>query len=135
VAGGRGLALTQVGITGLTPEGEPSLAELSAVTEFVRANNLSTIYSEALVSPNIAETVARETGFGLAELVALDEDRFQRSPVPGDAKGAQLRHSPTGRTTRPTGRTTTRASGAARFGEADGLEVLRVTGPAPLRAD
>jgi zinc transport system substrate-binding protein len=54
--------LNQVGITGLTPEAEPSPGELSAVTEFVRANKVTTIYYETLVSPDIAETVARETG-------------------------------------------------------------------------
>ena len=54
--------LTQVGITGLSPEAEPSPGELSAVTEFVRANAVTTIYFETLVSPDIAETVARETG-------------------------------------------------------------------------
>jgi zinc transport system substrate-binding protein len=54
--------LRQVGITGLTPDAEPSPRELSAVTEFVRANEVATIYFETLVSPDIAETVARETG-------------------------------------------------------------------------
>ena len=54
--------LRQVGITGLSPEAEPSPGELSAVTEFVRANEVATIYFETLVSPDIAETVARETG-------------------------------------------------------------------------
>lgn len=46
------------------------------------------------------------------ELVALDEDHFQCSPVPGDDEGAQRRHSPTGRATRPTGRTTPASSDA-----------------------
>jgi zinc transport system substrate-binding protein len=54
--------LTQVAITGLTPEAEPSPGDLSAVTEFVRAHEVTTIYYETLVSPDIAQTVARETG-------------------------------------------------------------------------
>jgi zinc transport system substrate-binding protein len=54
--------LTQVGITGLTPEGEPSPADLAAVTEFVADNDVTTIYFETLVSPDIADTVAAETG-------------------------------------------------------------------------
>ena len=61
--------LRQVGITGLSPEAEPSPGELSAVTEFVRANAVTTIYYETLVSPDIAETVARETG---AQIQVLD---------------------------------------------------------------
>jgi len=54
--------LTQVGITGLTPEAEPSAADLSAVTDFVRANKVAVIYYETLISPDIAQTVATETG-------------------------------------------------------------------------
>jgi zinc transport system substrate-binding protein len=54
--------LTQVGITGLTPEEEPRASELAAVTRFVRAHHVRTIYYETLVSPAIAKTVAAETG-------------------------------------------------------------------------
>jgi zinc transport system substrate-binding protein len=56
----RRYGLTQVGITGLTPEEEPSPADLAAVTQFVRDNDVTTIYFETLVSPDIAETVAAE---------------------------------------------------------------------------
>ncbi len=54
--------LTQVGITGLTPEQEPDPGTLAHVADFVRTNGVRTIYYETLVSPAIAETVARETG-------------------------------------------------------------------------
>ena len=54
--------LRQVGITGLVPEAEPSARELADVTTFVRAHHVQTIYYETLVSPAIADTVARETG-------------------------------------------------------------------------
>ncbi len=54
--------LTQIGITGLTPEDEPTPADLAAVTKFVEDNHVTTIYYETLVSPAIAETVASETG-------------------------------------------------------------------------
>ena len=54
--------MTQVGITGLSPEEEPTPTDLAAVTDFVRANGVTTIYSETLVSPAVAETVAAETG-------------------------------------------------------------------------
>jgi zinc transport system substrate-binding protein len=58
----RRYGLTQVGITGLTPEEEPSPADLAAVTDFVRDHDVRTIYFETLVSPDIARTVAAETG-------------------------------------------------------------------------
>ncbi|MCU1394493.1 MAG: ABC-transporter metal-binding lipoprotein [Ilumatobacteraceae bacterium] len=54
--------LTQVGITGLTPEDEPTPGELARVTKFVEDHHVGTIYYETLVSPTIAETVAHETG-------------------------------------------------------------------------
>ncbi len=54
--------LRQVGITGLTPDAEPNARELADVTNFVRTHHVTTIYYETLVSPAIADTVARETG-------------------------------------------------------------------------
>jgi zinc transport system substrate-binding protein len=53
--------MTQVGISGLSPEQEPNAATLAQVTDFVRKNKVRTIYYETLVSPAIAETVASET--------------------------------------------------------------------------
>lgn len=61
--------LTQVGITGLTPEEEPSAADLAEVADFVEENDVRTIYYETLVSPAIAQAVASETG---AETAVLD---------------------------------------------------------------
>ena len=54
--------LEQVGITGLTPETEPSPQELAEVTDFVRDNDVRTIFYETLVSPDVAETIAEATG-------------------------------------------------------------------------
>jgi zinc transport system substrate-binding protein len=61
--------LTQRGITGLTPEDEPTPQALAAVADFVTANDVATIYFETLVSPDIAETLAAETG---AQTAVLD---------------------------------------------------------------
>ncbi len=61
--------LTQVGITGLTPEAEPSSASLAEVATFIEGNDVTTIYFETLVSPEIAETIASETG---AQTAVLD---------------------------------------------------------------
>ncbi len=58
----RRYGLTQVGITGLTPEEEPSPADLAEVTQFVEDHDVTTIYFETLVGPDIAETVADEAG-------------------------------------------------------------------------
>jgi zinc transport system substrate-binding protein len=64
--------LVQVGITGLTPEEEPTAADLAAVTEFVREHDVRTIYYETLVSPAIAKTVADETGAATAVLDPIE---------------------------------------------------------------
>lgn len=60
--------LTQTGISGLSPDDEPSPAELADVTDFVRANEVETIYFETLVSADVAQTVAEETGAATATL-------------------------------------------------------------------
>ncbi len=60
---------TQLGISGLSPETEPSAKTLATTADFVRAHRVSTIYYETLVSPAIAETIASETG---AVAAALD---------------------------------------------------------------
>jgi zinc transport system substrate-binding protein len=64
--------LNQIGITGNTPEDEPSPAVLARVTDYVRANSIHTIYYEALGSPAIARTVASETGAQAAELDPIE---------------------------------------------------------------
>ena len=63
---------TQVGITGLTPEEEPSAADLAEVADFVEENDVRTIYYETLVSPVIADSVAAETGAQTALLDPLE---------------------------------------------------------------
>jgi zinc transport system substrate-binding protein len=60
--------LRQVSITGLSPEAEPDPGKLADVVDLVRTHGVTTIYFETLVSPRIAETVARETGARTAVL-------------------------------------------------------------------
>jgi zinc transport system substrate-binding protein len=80
--------LTQVGITGLTPEDEPSPADLAEVTNFVRENDVKTIYFETLVSPDLAETVAAETG---AQTDVLDPIEGLNDESQGDDYPAIMR--------------------------------------------
>lgn len=64
--------LTQVGITGLTPEDEPKPRDLADVTTFVEENRVVTIYYETLVSAAVARTVAAETGARTAVLDPIE---------------------------------------------------------------
>jgi zinc transport system substrate-binding protein len=54
--------LEQLPITGLSPEDEPTPGHLAEVATLARAKGVTTIFFETLVSPKIAETLAREIG-------------------------------------------------------------------------
>lgn len=58
----RRYGLTQVGISGLSPDEEASPADLAAVADFVTAKGVTTIFFETLVDSDVARTVADETG-------------------------------------------------------------------------
>jgi zinc transport system substrate-binding protein len=64
--------LRQVAITGLSPEAEPTPRRLRRVIDVVRATGATTVFFETLVSPRIAETVARETGARTAVLNPIE---------------------------------------------------------------
>jgi zinc transport system substrate-binding protein len=64
--------LTQVGITGISPEAEPSPRRLGEVAREARATGTTTIFFETLVSPKVAETIAREVGARTAVLDPLE---------------------------------------------------------------
>ncbi|OKP80648.1 zinc ABC transporter substrate-binding protein [Paenibacillus helianthi] len=71
--------LTQVPIAGLSPEQEPSAAQMAGIVEFAKAHDVKTIFFETLVSSSVADTVAREIGAKTAVLNPIegltDEDR------------------------------------------------------------
>ena len=54
--------LTQVSISGIDPESEPSAAEIAAAKKAVEDTGSTTIFTEELVSPETADAVASETG-------------------------------------------------------------------------
>ena len=54
--------LTQASISGIDPETEPSPAELANIKTVVESTGTTTIFTEELVSPTTAQTIAAETG-------------------------------------------------------------------------
>jgi zinc transport system substrate-binding protein len=64
--------LKQVAITGVSPEAEPTPRDLENVVRQVRAVGATTVFFETLVSPRLAETVAREVGASTAVLDPLE---------------------------------------------------------------
>ncbi|MBV9951217.1 MAG: zinc ABC transporter substrate-binding protein [Acidimicrobiia bacterium] len=80
--------LRQVGITGIAPEAEPSPRQLAAVSRFVDGHHVDTIYFEPLVSSDIADAVASETG---ARTAVLDPIESLSRASAGDDYPAVLR--------------------------------------------
>lgn len=68
----RRYQLEQVGLTGLTPENEPSPQRLAEVATEARRHQATTIFFETLVSPKIADTIAEEVGAKTAVLDPLE---------------------------------------------------------------
>ncbi len=64
--------LVQEAIAGLEPESEPSPQRLADLTAKVRADGTTTIFYETLVSPKVAESLAREAGVRTAVLDPLE---------------------------------------------------------------
>ena len=54
--------LTEESIAGLSPETEPEPDRLARLADLVRRRGVTTIFTETLVSPRVAEALARETG-------------------------------------------------------------------------
>ncbi|GAA2205630.1 zinc ABC transporter substrate-binding protein [Nonomuraea monospora] len=63
--------LKQVGIT-LDPETEPSPTRLSEVAKLAKAEGVTTIFTESLVSPKVAEVLASQVGAKTAVLDPLE---------------------------------------------------------------
>ena len=60
--------LRQEAITGLEPDAEPDPQRLAEIAEIVRRERVEVIFTEELVAPDVAETIAAETGARTAVL-------------------------------------------------------------------
>jgi zinc transport system substrate-binding protein len=66
--------LEQIGVSGIDPESEPSPGRVAEVAEFAREHEVTTIFFEEQVAPDIAQIIADETG---AEVEVLDPLEFE----------------------------------------------------------
>ncbi len=69
--------LNQVGIEGLSPDSEPDPSKMEEIIQFAKDNKVKVIFFEELVSPKVAETIAKEVGVKtdvLNPLEGLSED-------------------------------------------------------------
>ncbi len=64
--------LQQTPIMGLSPDAEPTPDKMASIVRFCREKQVTTIFFETLVSPKLAETIAKETGAKLLVLNPID---------------------------------------------------------------
>jgi zinc transport system substrate-binding protein len=64
--------LQQIALSGLTPEAEPTPRDLQRLVREVEASGATTVFFESLVSPKLAQTVAREAGAKTAVLDPIE---------------------------------------------------------------
>jgi zinc transport system substrate-binding protein len=54
--------LRQEGVAGISPDAEPDAQRLGQLADLVKQQGVTTVFTETLVSPRIADTLAREAG-------------------------------------------------------------------------
>jgi zinc transport system substrate-binding protein len=68
----RRYGLEQVPLLGISPAAEPAPKEVERLVRDVRTTGATTVFSEKLLSPRLAETIAREAGAATAILDPLE---------------------------------------------------------------
>lgn len=61
--------LKQIGIEGINSSSEPDPKTMAEIVEYMNKTGIKTVFSETLVDPKVAESIAKETG---AEVTVLD---------------------------------------------------------------
>ena len=64
--------LTQVGISGLDPDSSPSPARLAEIAQIAKDQGVTTIFTEALIDPKVAQTLADDLGISTAVLDPIE---------------------------------------------------------------
>jgi zinc transport system substrate-binding protein len=64
--------LRQVAITGIDPESEPDPRRVQALIDLIRREHVHVVFFERLVSPRLAETIARDAGARTAVLDPIE---------------------------------------------------------------
>lgn len=64
--------LTQVGISGLDPDSSPSPARLAEIGQIAKDQGVTTIFTEALIDPKVAQTLADDLGISTAVLDPIE---------------------------------------------------------------
>lgn len=59
-------------INGLTPDAEPSPAHLAQLSDLIESEGITTVFSETLASPELADTLAHDLGLNTAVLDPIE---------------------------------------------------------------
>jgi zinc transport system substrate-binding protein len=73
--------LEYVAVSGFSPDAEPTPAGMVRISKTLKANRLNHLFYEELLSPRIAESIARETGVSLLMLHGahnVSKEEFER---------------------------------------------------------
>ena len=84
--------LTQAAISGLAPDSEPTPDRIAELVDLVHRDDVTTVFSEALVSPEVAQTLADEAGVQVAVLDTL-EGLTPDEVDAGQDYGSVMRHN------------------------------------------
>jgi zinc transport system substrate-binding protein len=84
--------LKQEAISGLAPDAEPSAQRLAEMQQLVEQQGVTTIFTEDLVSPKVAQTLAEEAGVQTAVLHTL-EGLTDEEVAAGDDYGSQMQEN------------------------------------------
>jgi zinc transport system substrate-binding protein len=76
--------LRQEGVAGVDPEAEPDPERLGDLADLVEQEGVTTIFAEELVSPEVAETLAREAGGLRTEVLSPLEGLTDEQRARGD---------------------------------------------------
>lgn len=64
--------LKQVAVTGISPEDEPTAAQLATISDFMKNNGVDTIFFEGTATPKVAETLAASAHAKTATLYTME---------------------------------------------------------------
>ncbi|WP_036554059.1 metal ABC transporter solute-binding protein, Zn/Mn family [Nocardiopsis sp. CNT312] len=73
--------LEQIGVSGIDPDTDPSPSQIAAIADTVEELGIGTVFTEPLMPPETAETIAAESG---AEVAVLDPLEGVTEDSPGD---------------------------------------------------
>jgi zinc transport system substrate-binding protein len=82
--------LTQLALTGVSPESEPAPRDVERLVDQVKATGAPVVFAEPLLSSRLAETVAREAGVQVSSLDPIEGLSAERLDEGADYESVML---------------------------------------------